>query len=951
VAAAPADFSAPTEQPGGGRLASLGYKGGGKPRTTSLFSPVGDTGDADDAAAAGGGGQGGGGGGGRAVPGPRPRLMYDWAGGRDVIREMRAAGVAPTANIWRYVLQACVDSPHCARGESAAAGLVGLLTEMYEQDGLFPRHCDWDDLVDRVAFDAPAMAHLYGDDDRDRDQDRGGGGGFGGGWSKYWGGGGMADMDMGKGKASARAAVNNYGVAGGAGMGGSRRGGVADKEELLFFQLLNSFSPGHQEQYLTKAVSALCQGAGQGDGDGDGQEKAFYILSNLRPYQRAHLAAWHALLASYSSVGDSRKCHSVLQAFEHVTAQDAPISLWLRLIDSFAFEERRFPRAFQVADELLLRHEARFGNYRSITPDAPLLVPFFNRMLEISVLADDAGSFARYFDLLDVFGLEPDLDTLRIVGTQHVRSRRIDQFDDCVDEMLRVIKGEQDAGGALPGLPLPPPGGQGGLGLRPGQNRHYVDSIGTALPAAAAADKDKDNIEKRLATAVAAAGLGAQRWDWSEADRDAAMDSERELRHAWESARRSGLVNQHFPAVLDALVEHDYWGLAEQLITKTRAALDVSCEQLCSRYVSRLAAAGKIEDAVTYAEGCILKEGIAQLADMSTWHALLQQAREHRRPREAQFALEKMLFSLGIAPDVFCWSLLVSTHGDAGRLDDATKALKDMMQYCGEKPPASCWTVLLEAYKARGDPEGCLGLIQSMYRYRPAGSPAAAGARNRIDSGSSGGGSSSNSGSSISLSSDKSWSIGRMFKEFIFREQFDDARSSAFPDVAGGAKAASESGAGAGTHVTPTLLHWYHTIHAFALHRGGRAALAELRRMREGFGVLPSAKCCGVVLWALIGEGEPELLGALLRDMRADGVAVPPEAAKRMEEMYRYDVILAVIEELDAAQAAVNVNNNASTSSKKDSSSSSNSRGSGNKKKGSSNRNKGSSRSSSDIKN
>lgn len=269
-------------------------------------------------------------------------------------------------------------------------------------------------------------------------------------------------------------------------------------------------------------------------------------------------------------------------------------------------------------------------------------------MLEISVLANDPSNFSRYFGMLTEFNLEPNIDTFKIVGMQYVRGKRIPQFNECVDEMLRLI---------VSGLPDPVDNSRSNHG----EDRHYVERIGEV--------PHKKEGEIATPTSVEEKDV--------EFSKDISGD-EPDMNQllVLERSRRIKLVNRYFPDIQDVLVDNDYWGVAQQLIDKVRRELSISTDQLCSRYMSKLAHHGKIEDAIAYAEKCIIEDEIELMKDLAVWHALLQQCKAQRRAKEAQFAMEKMLFTLGIVPDVFCWSLLISTYGDAGRLDDAANTLK-----------------------------------------------------------------------------------------------------------------------------------------------------------------------------------------------------------------------------------------------------------------------------------
>ena len=191
-----------------------------------------------------------------------------------------------------------------------------------------------------------------------------------------------------------------------------------------------------------------------------------------------------------------------------------------------------------------------------------------------------------------------------------------------------------------------------------------------------------------------------------------------------------------------------------------------------------------------------------------------------------------------------------------------------MQRYCDQAPPPSCWDVLFEAYKQRQDPEGCLSLIQSMY-----GDSEIRGERSRASS------------------AKGAFSMSKLFKDYIFRQDFDDGRSSEFIEERKGRNITNEV-------VEPTLTHWFHTIHAFSLYRGGRSAYAELCRMREAYGVAPTADCYTCVVNVLIDSDEPDIIGEILRYMNEDGVALKPETVEKMESMRRYDIILEALDEI-----------------------------------------------------
>ena len=194
-----------------------------------------------------------------------------------------------------------------------------------------------------------------------------------------------------------------------------------------------------------------------------------------------------------------------------------------------------------------------------------------------------------------------------------------------------------------------------------------------------------------------------------------------------------------------------------------------------------------------------------------------------------------------------------------------------MQRYCDTPPPPSCWDVLFEAYKRRRDPEGCLNLIQSMYRAAPGSSRS----RKPKDKTSPSGG---------------FFSMRRLFNDFICKEDFDDSRSTEFVDEAEAplSRPAAE----------PTATHWYHTVHAFALHRGGRAAYDQLCRMREVYEAVPSLECYTCALDALIAQDEPEVIGEVLRYMNEDGVPVAEDTRERMQQMRRYDIVLEAMDSM-----------------------------------------------------
>lgn len=342
---------------------------------------------------------------------------FDWARGRDVIREMRQKGVSPTANIWGYVLMACAQSAP-APGESVVANLLNLMNEMFQSDNIFPRHSDWSHMVSLLNFDEASVSNFFDDDEDHFTPSKG----------KY--------KPLGSGK------------------------GKLEKEEILLIKLLHSFPEDTQEKFLEHATTSLC-GNKQ-----DGRGKAFYLLSQLNPYKKSHLSAWHILLQSYASKGQSFKCHKVLKSFEHATGMDAPISMWLRLVDSYAYQDSKFDRAFEVADELIAKYEQNFADFGDSYPEKDLLVPFFNRLLEISVLANNPANFSHYFELISAFNLQPSLATFKILASQYARSRRTAMFDECVDEMVGLI---------LNGVREPEPFPV----VMHNENKHFVEKIGT----------------------------------------------------------------------------------------------------------------------------------------------------------------------------------------------------------------------------------------------------------------------------------------------------------------------------------------------------------------------------------------------------------------------------------------------------------------------------------------
>lgn len=519
---------------------------------------------------------------------------FNWRAGLDVVRDMRLQGVAPTANVWKYVYLSCAASTQVALGESVVGNMINLLSEMYQSDRILPQSLDWGHLVSLLNFDETSLEEVFED--------------YGGDGDIY-----------------ANRGLHPF-------IGRSNR--PIDREEALLIKLLLTFTPNALAQFLEQAVQVLCRQGQQGP------DKAFHLLCKLKPHREAHLPAWNVLLTVYSSVGQTEKCHTVLKSFEHLTSTHAPISLWLRLVDSFAFRENAFEKSFAVADGLILKHDSKFGNYNSIDPDRQYLVPFFNRLLEIAVMANNPSRFAHYFQQISDMSLSPDLDTYRILAAQYTRSQRISLFDDCITEMIKLIV--SGGGGDLETAELPHQ-----------RNTNYVDKIGTIVTDGIPNNSTSRNI------AVAAAGL-----------------PKIEDILVKERNRRTRLVEIQFTPLLVVLVENEYWGTAERLIQRLREELSVSCEILCGRYMVNLASRGKIEDAVAYAERCILGMSIEFLRDLSVWHALLQHAREYKQPQEAQFTMEKMLFTLNIQPDVLCWNILIHTYGDAGRLSDVENTIK-----------------------------------------------------------------------------------------------------------------------------------------------------------------------------------------------------------------------------------------------------------------------------------
>lgn len=529
--------------------------------------------------------------------GCRQTYIYNWPAGRDVIREMRTKGVKPTANIWGYVILSCAESSSASASESEVESLLDLISEMYECDGILPRLTDWSRIIRMLNFDDKSILELFSEDDN---------------YKKEF----FLKRNFHK---SDRKSMNSV-----------------EREEILFFKLLRRLPPHSLERFLEDAVRVLCD-------DKHGADKAFYILSNLTPYATSHAPAWHVLLDAYSLVGHSLKCQTVLKSFEAITSMEAPITMWLRLVDSFAFGENQFDHAFEIADDLILRYQSKFGSYNSIDPDKASLVPFFNRLLDIAVMADDPSRFSYYFELITEFRLVPNLDTLKILAIQYVRSRKIALFNDCVDEMIRII---------LSGHCDPP--GTKEFPVAETENNEYVEKIGRL-----SSDYTNSSHNSQVLTTTPVESL---------------IDTEYLLQV--ERFRRTKLVESYFQPLLDALIENGFWGLAENIILKLRTELIVGCDRLCSRYMAKLASDGKIEDAVAYAEACITDLNISLLRDMSVWHDLLQGARDHQKPLEAQFAIEKMLFTLSIVPDAHCWNLLIHTYGEAGQLDAAAQSIK-----------------------------------------------------------------------------------------------------------------------------------------------------------------------------------------------------------------------------------------------------------------------------------
>ena len=183
-----------------------------------------------------------------------------------------------------------------------------------------------------------------------------------------------------------------------------------------------------------------------------------------------------------------------------------------------------------------------------------------------------------------------------------------------------------------------------------------------------------------------------------------------------------------------------------------------------------------------------------------------------------------------------------------------------MMKYCNEEPPASCWDVLFEQYKRQNDPEGCLHLLESMYSAIPNHKkyPRITGEKRRF-------------------------SLVRMFTDYINNEMFDEACSTVAKPIFA---------------VEPSLTHWYHTIHAFAIRKGGRAAYSILCSMREEYNLIPSVECFSCVINELIDEDAPELIGSILRFMNDDGIMLDRETKARMREMRRFDIVLEVMDEI-----------------------------------------------------
>jgi hypothetical protein len=106
-----------------------------------------------------------------------------------------------------------------------------------------------------------------------------------------------------------------------------------------------------------------------------------------------------------------------------------------------------------------------------------------------------------------------------------------------------------------------------------------------------------------------------------------------------------------------------------------------------------LAEAGRIEDAANFAEKCVVNKGIRILCEVSTWHRILQRAKELCKPEEAQYVIDRLFISVGphlqahpleeegaqtrpALPDALCWALLVGTYADAGRVNEAVDAMQ-----------------------------------------------------------------------------------------------------------------------------------------------------------------------------------------------------------------------------------------------------------------------------------
>jgi pentatricopeptide repeat protein len=418
----------------------------------------------------------------------------------------------------------------------------------------------------------------------------------------------------------------------------------------LDIELLNKFfgkcPPQLQEMFLYEMASTLCRL--------ERESTAYSILCDVRPFQPTHIKAWFLLMETYSRSGDTEVCLQLLNAFEAVSGSPAPAPMWSKLIESIA-AAGDYSKAYQTADNFLSRYSSSGRSIRSASTAGSKLrldildAEFFNSMIRIGITQKNRAVIERYLNELKTRGIPADLNTWSTLSAYYISTGDSNLAMDCAKKMISLIIESPN--------PAPP-----GLTPAPLIAAATAPSGLRALAAHTASSHSSSSSE----IAAAAAALATATAPLPAAPAAAAAQSSSEI---------EGKVAKHFSPVLDVMIQQEYWGLPAKVIDRIHSVLNVDAEVLCRKYIAALTAAGHVEDSVKFAEKCI-KRGMMSLKEASLWHSMLLRCRELKRPDDAQFVIQQMMYSLNIPPDLGAWSVLVGALGDAGRIAEAIETMK-----------------------------------------------------------------------------------------------------------------------------------------------------------------------------------------------------------------------------------------------------------------------------------